>query len=176
MVAAVYAGTLAAALFATGSGSMASFSLNTTGVFSPPAAAVSSKAVTYDRGLVPVGSLINVRQQTDASGATTVELRVSGLKAGHNYGVHIHQKACGAKPDDAGKHYQNKPGTDAAHVNDKNEVWLDFKADAKGNGYAKAKHGWAFRKGEAGSVVIHSAPGTKGTRAACFTVPFDSAT
>ncbi|KOV71103.1 superoxide dismutase family protein [Streptomyces sp. MMG1121] len=174
MVSAVYAGALAAALFATGCGSTDVFSRNTDGVFAP-AGIAASQAVTYDQNLVPTGSSIHVRQRTEAGGATTVELRVAGVKAGHAYGVHIHQKACGANPKDAGMHYQNEPGMDAAHVNDKNEVWLDFKADADGNASVKAQHSWAFRKGEAGSVVIHSVQGTKGSRAACFTVPFDSA-
>jgi Cu-Zn family superoxide dismutase len=172
MVAAVYTGALAAALFATGTASTPGFTLDASGVFSPPSATVASKAVTYDQKLVPAGALINIRQQTKSGGATTVELRVAGLKAGHRYGAHIHQKACGAKADAAGKHYQDKTGTDAAHVNDKNEAWLDFKADANGIGHATARHDWAFRKGQAGSVVIHSEPGTKGARAACFTVPF----
>ncbi|WEO97678.1 superoxide dismutase family protein [Streptomyces sp. FXJ1.172] len=175
MVAAVYTGALAAALFATGSGSAPGFSLNTTGVFTPPATIVASKAVTYDQKLVPTGAMISVRQQTKPNGATTVELRVAGLRPGRQYGAHIHQKACGAKPDAAGKHYQDKAGTDPAHVNNKNEVWLDFKTDATGIGQATAQHAWAFRKGQAASVVIHSEPGTKGSRAACFTVPFGGA-
>ncbi|MGV4988003.1 superoxide dismutase family protein [Streptomyces sp. NRAIS4] len=175
MVAAVYAGALAAALFATGSGSAHDYSLERSGVFSPPTALVKSSAVTYDQDLVPAASWIRVSQHTDASGATTVELRVTGVKPGHLFGAHIHQKACGADPADAGKHYQNQPGTDTAHVNNKNEVWLDFKSGMAGTGRATATHTWAFRKGEASSVVIHSEPGTMGTRVACFTVPFGGA-
>ncbi|MEU9477884.1 superoxide dismutase family protein, partial [Streptomyces sp. NPDC048191] len=60
-------------------------------------------------------------------------------------------------------------------VNAKNEVWLDFKSDGAGMGRATATHTWAFRKGQASSVVIHSEPGTKGARVACFTVPFGGA-
>ncbi|MFI2199790.1 superoxide dismutase family protein [Streptomyces sp. NPDC020192] len=172
MVAAVYAGALAAALFATASPSAHGFMLETDGVFSPPAKNVAPQAVTYDQKLVPANSWISVRQRVQPTGATTVDLRVTGLKPNQQYGVHIHQKTCGADPAAAGKHYQDKAGTDAAHVNNKNEVWLDFKTDAKGNGSASATHSWAFRKGEAGSVVIHSQPGMKGARAACFSVPF----
>ncbi|MFB7506060.1 superoxide dismutase family protein, partial [Streptomyces broussonetiae] len=171
----VYAGALAAALFATGSASTPSFSLDTSGVFTPSAKSAASKALTYDQKLVPTGAMINVRQQSLPNGTTKIELRVAGLVPGHQYGAHIHQKACGVKPDDAGKHYQDKAGTDAAHVNNKNEVWLDFKTDAHGIGQATTQHGWAFRKGQAGSLVIHSQPGTKGSRAACFSVPFGGA-
>ncbi|MER6067490.1 superoxide dismutase family protein [Streptomyces sp. NPDC001817] len=173
MVAAIYAGTLAAALFATGSGSTAHGSwLETSGVFSVPSTSSTSKAVAYDRDLVPAGARIKVRQFTSANGATTVELRVTGVKPNHLFGVHVHQKACAADPKAAGMHYQNAPGTDAAHTTKDNEIWLDFKSSARGTGSAVAKHSWAFRKGEAGSVVIHSEPGTKGARVACFSVPF----
>ncbi|MGW7818061.1 superoxide dismutase family protein [Streptomyces puniciscabiei] len=176
MVAAIYAGTLAAALFATGTGSTAHGGswLNTFGVFSAPNASHTSKAVAYDQGLVPAGSRIQIRQLTKPNGVTTVELRVAGVKPNHLFGVHVHQKACGADPAAAGMHYQNQPGMDAAHTTKDNEIWLDFKSDARGKGTAVAQHSWAVRKGEAGSVVIHSEPGTKGARVACFTVPFRS--
>ncbi|GHD98313.1 superoxide dismutase family protein [Streptomyces alanosinicus] len=173
MVAAVYAGALAAALFATGSATAPGVSsLETVGEFAPPNASVSSKAVTYNQSLVPSGTWIRVRQQTQRNGATTVQVRVTGIKAGHLFGVHVHQKACGADPAAAGSHYQDKAGTDSTHVNAANEVWLDFKSDSHGGGMATAQHTWTFRKGEASSVVIHSEPGMKGSRVACFTVPF----
>jgi Cu-Zn family superoxide dismutase len=176
MVAAVYAGALAAALFATGTPSTAhGYSVETYGVFSAPAGSAKPMAVTYDRKLVPSGALVQVRQKTAANGATTVELRVAGVKPNHHFGVHVHQKACGADPAAAGKHYQNKPGTDAAHMTKDNEIWLDFKSNANGIGSASAKHAWSFRKGEAGSVLIHDEPGMKGARVACVTVPFRSA-
>ncbi|MQY32825.1 hypothetical protein SRB17_07840 [Streptomyces sp. RB17] len=173
VAAAISAGTLAAVLFATGTGSAPHAStLENYGVFSAPAASGKSSAVAYDRALVPAGALIQVRQITGANGVTTVQLRVAGVKPNHLFGVHIHQKACGADPAAAGKHYQNHPGTDASHTTKDNEVWLDFKSNANGIGSAGAKHAWAFRKGQAGSVVIHNEPGLKGSRVACFTVPF----
>ncbi|MEV6111601.1 superoxide dismutase family protein [Streptomyces sp. NPDC052109] len=175
MVAAVYAGALAAALLASGSGSAHDFSLERVGVFAPPTPLVKSSAVTYDRNLVPASSWIRVRQHTERNGTTTVDLHLAGVRPDHVFGVHIHQKACGTDPAAAGKHYQNKPGTSTHHVNDKNEVWLDFKSDGAGMGHASSKHTWAFRKGQASSVVIHSEPGMKGARVACFTVPFGGA-
>ncbi|MEV5876765.1 superoxide dismutase family protein [Streptomyces sp. NPDC052101] len=178
MVAAVYAGALAAALFASGSASTPGLSVEALGQFVPPAAFASSHAyasshaVTYNQSLVPEGAWIRVRQHTERSGATTVLMRVVGVKPGHAFGVHVHQKACGADPAAAGSHYQDKVGMDADHVNAQNEVWLDFQSDSRGSGTATAQHEWTFRKGEAASVVIHSEPGTKGSRVACFTVPF----
>ncbi|MFI7315583.1 superoxide dismutase family protein [Streptomyces venezuelae] len=145
--------------------------------FAPPAAFIPSPAVTYDTALVPAASWIEVVQRGAEGGDTTVTLRVKGMKAGHAYGVHVHQKPCAAKPEAAGGHYQHRvdpvqPSKDPAYVNAKNEVWLDFTAGTDGSGKATARHGWGFRPGEAASVVLHDEPGGAGDRAACFTVPF----
>ncbi|WP_436842805.1 superoxide dismutase family protein [Streptomyces venezuelae] len=145
--------------------------------FAPPAAFIPSPAVTYDTALVPAASWIEVEQRSVEGGATTVTLKVKGVKAGHAYGVHVHQKPCAAKPEAAGGHYQHRvdpvqPSKDPAYVNAENEVWLDFTARADGSGSATARHDWGFRPGEAASVVLHDEPGGAGDRAACFTVPF----
>lgn len=175
MVAGLCAGAVAAAVLAAGTGGAHDCSTRTEGRFVAPAASARSAALTYDRKLVPVGSWIEVRRHTADDGATTVGLRVSGLVPGHEYGVHVHQKPCGADPAAAGGHYQNVPSTDPAAANPRNEVWLDFTARRDGSGEAGARHRWAFRPGEAGSVVIHDMPGTKGSRVACLTVPFGGA-
>ncbi|MEU5341434.1 superoxide dismutase family protein [Streptomyces sp. NPDC020766] len=148
------------------------YSMRTDARFAPPGAFVPSAAVTYDMRLVPAGARIEVGQRSAERGATTVKLRVTGLKAGHEYGAHVHRKPCGADPAAAGGHYQHRPSTDPADVNAGNEVWLDFTADSRGAGGASARHDWNFRFGEAASVVLHSAPGSSGARLACFSVPF----
>ncbi|MET7679710.1 superoxide dismutase family protein [Streptomyces sp. NPDC005423] len=178
MVAVTGVGAVVAALLAggaAGSGGGAApdgYWMRTDGRFAPPSAFVPSAAVTYDMDLVPAGAWVQVSQHTGAGGATTVELRVRGLRPGHAYGVHVHQKPCGADPAAAGPHYQHRPSKNPADVTAANEVWLDFTADGHGSGGASARHGWGFRRGEASSVVIHDMPGTKGARSACFTVPF----
>ncbi|MCI3270017.1 superoxide dismutase family protein [Streptomyces cylindrosporus] len=172
MVAGICAGAVAAAVLAAGTGGAHGYWMRTDARFAPPSALVPSAAVTYDMALVPAAAWIEVSQRTEESGATTVKLRVDGLKPGHEYGVHVHQKPCAADPAAAGGHYQHEKGTDEAHVNAANEVWLDFTADDHGAGAASARHDWGFRQGEASSVVIHDMPGTHGTRVACFTVPF----
>ncbi|MEU7579016.1 superoxide dismutase family protein [Streptomyces sp. NPDC041068] len=146
--------------------------------FAPPMALIPSPAVTYDMGLVPAASWIQVEQRSDAAG-TTVTARVRGLRPGHAYGVHVHRKPCGATPDAAGGHYQHRvdpvrPSKDPAYLNSDNEVWLDFTAAADGSGSAWAHHRWGFRPGEAASVVLHREQGGAGDRVACFTVPFGS--
>lgn len=147
--------------------------MRTAARFAPPTAFVPSAAVTYDMDLVPAAAWIEVRQRTEARGATTVGLRVTGMRPGHEYGVHVHRKPCGTDPADAGGHYQHRPSADPADAaTPDNEVWLDFTADGSGAGKASAGHSWGFRIGEAASVVLHDRPGNSGARAACFTVPF----
>ncbi|WP_151480681.1 superoxide dismutase family protein [Streptomyces albicerus] len=148
------------------------YRMRTEGRFAPPGSLIPSAAVTYDTKLVPAGSWIEVTQRGAAGGGMTVTLRVTGLKPGHVYGAHVHQKPCGADPADSGGHYQHRPSSDPADANADNEVWLDFTADAYGAGAASAYHDWNFRRGEAASVVLHSEPGNFGARLACFTVPF----
>ncbi|MDO0932762.1 superoxide dismutase family protein [Streptomyces sp. DG2A-72] len=173
MVAGICAGAVAAAVLAAGSGAAEYCSVQKDGRFVPPSAHVATDAVTYDMALVPAGSWIEVRQLTEEkTGKTTVRLWVKGMKPGHAYGVHVHQKPCAADPAAAGGHYQNKVSTDPADVNAENEVWLDFTAGQNGSGRASAYHDWGFREGEASSVVIHDVPGPSGGRVACFTVPF----
>lgn len=135
-----------------------------------------SPALTYDRQLVPPGARIEVTQRHERSG-TRVALRVRGLKPGHAYGVHVHQKPCGTDPAAAGGHYQHRPdpvqpSKNPAYVNPANEVWLDFTARPDGSGKAAAVHSWGFRPGGASSVVLHREQGGAGDRVACFTVPF----
>ncbi|NEB02559.1 superoxide dismutase family protein [Streptomyces sp. SID13726] len=172
MVAGICASALAAAVLATGPSGPDGYWMRTDARFAPPTALLPSAAVTYDMDLVPAAAWIEVSQRTEEQGATTVRLRVAGLRPGHAYGVHVHQKPCAADPAAAGGHYQHRPSTDPADVNADNEVWLDFTADDDGAGEASARHGWGFRRGEASSVVVHDMPGTHGTRVACFTVPF----
>ncbi|WP_307671365.1 superoxide dismutase family protein [Streptomyces sp. V2I9] len=138
------------------------------GVFSPPGSFVPSDALTYDTRLVPAGARVEITEFTDPSG-TRVEARLQGLPPGHAYGMHVHTSPCGADPAAAGPHYQHRPAASADPVN---EVWLDFRADEDGDGYAEARHAWGFREGGARSVIIHDRQGGAGERAACFTVPF----
>lgn len=178
MIAGTFAGVLAAGMLAGGGAvdTADGYWMRAAATFAPPSAFIESPAVTYEPGLVPAGSGITVRQSGDERGMT-VTLAVSGLRPGHAYGAHVHQKPCGTAPTDAGGHYQHRvdpvqPSTDPAYVNPDNEVWLDFTADATGSGRAAAWHNWHFRPGEAASVVLHGEHGGAGARLACFTVPF----
>ncbi|MCT2590226.1 superoxide dismutase family protein [Streptomyces sp. N2-109] len=152
--------------------------------FAPPQAFVPSSALTYDQELVPAGAHITVRQRVDGEG-TTVGLAVRGLAPDHAFGVHVHTEPCGPRPQDSGPHYRHvkapdQPSADPEYANPENEVWLDFRTDGRGDGGSSVSHSWDFRRGEAGSVVLHehavsTEPGEAGTAGApvgCFTVPF----
>lgn len=151
--------------------------------FAPPAKSGKQPAgITYDTALVPTGATAVVSTST-TGGRTQVRLSVKKLRPDHKFGAHVHTRPCGAKPADAGPHYQNRkdpvsPSVDPAFANPENEVWLDFVTDAKGNGDAVAVLDWTFRPGGAHSVVIHAQPtsthaghaGTAGERLACIAV------
>lgn len=159
-----------------GSVSAPFYEMRVAGRFALPTTSMYAWTVTYDKELVPVGSQIEI-DQTGRPNDMAVTLRVKGMKAGHAYGAHVHQKPCGVDPAASGGHYQHRqdpvqPSEDPAYMNPDNEVWLDFTAGADGSGTATARHDWEFRAGEARSVVLHREQGGAGERVACFTVPF----
>ncbi|MYW65428.1 superoxide dismutase family protein [Streptomyces sp. SID8379] len=175
MVAGMVTGALAAAVLAAGGGSASAadcYWLRVEGRFAPPTAFVPSSAVTYDMGLVPAAASVRVEQRGDEAGMT-VTLEVAGLVPGRAYGAHVHEKPCGADPEAAGGHYRHVRDPERADAG--NEVWLDFTADASGDGRAAVRKAWGLRAGGAGSVVLHDVPGGAGARIACFTVPFAGA-
>ncbi|MGP3971200.1 superoxide dismutase family protein [Streptomyces sp. 6N223] len=178
---ALAAGGGAAAVQGAGEGH-AAHGLRMGGQFEAPSGGGVLQAVTYDEELVPAGARIGVGQRV-TNGTMVVSVAVEGVEPGHAFGVHVHTAPCTADPDDAGGHYQHRPGEEPWRANPRNEVWLDLTADASGRGAEEARHGWVFREGEARSVVLHEhatavgghhggTPGDAGERVACFTVPF----
>lgn len=146
---------------------------------------VKGPLVSYDPALIPGGATARVHAVATSSGATVFTLHVKGLAPGHAYGAHVHVRACGALPADAGPHYQDQvaPAGQSANplfANPSNEVWLDLTTDDKGNGSAHARVGWQARDGGANSVVLHAmktstgqtTSGVAGPRVGCLTVAF----
>lgn len=144
-------------------------------------------ASTYDPALVPVGAQAAVAAYTWPFGTTTV-LAVTGLVPRRTYGAHVHVNSCGADPADAGPHVQFvedpvQPSVDPRYANPRNEIWLDFRTDANGVGYAVSTVYWPITAKDAGAVVIHEHrtgrgrghAGMAGARLACLTVPFGQA-
>jgi superoxide dismutase, Cu-Zn family len=156
-------------------------SLVAAGTFQPYRA--GSRAITYDPAVVPPGARARIAITRTATGLV-VRLTVAGMVPRRPYGAHLHTRPCGATPDAAGPHYQNRhdpktPSVDPSYANETNEVWLDFLADAAGAGTAVSQENWAFDpKAPPRSLVIHAettrtgmgVAGTAGARAACLSL------
>ncbi|WP_171169097.1 superoxide dismutase family protein [Streptomyces sp. I05A-00742] len=146
---------------------------------------VRDGAVTYDPDAVPEGARVQVVERETSGGGTRFELRLRGLPGNRTFGAHVHREACGSEPEDAGPHYQHvkdpvQPSVDPAYANPRNEAWLDFTTDRRGDARVEATVTWRVRPGEARSMVLHEhatetargRAGMAGERLACVTVPF----
>ncbi|WP_234365355.1 superoxide dismutase family protein [Streptomyces sp. RTd22] len=180
--------------------------------FRPASAAQGDRgAVTYDSALVPTTAVALVAELRITHGkwhgqmrdhdmreqqgerekhgmpprGTFVFLALRGVDPDHHFGIHVHTRSCGTKPDSSGPHYQNmedpeQPSTNPKYANPRNEMWLDLTTNSRGDGRAKSLVKWHFRPGEARSVVIHEhgtathmgRAGVAGDRVACINVPF----
>ena len=96
-----------------------------------------------------------------ADGKTIVKVEVTGLVPGTTYPVHVHAAPCDVGAADG--HFQFQPG---GAVDDHNELWPGFTANAAGAG---SGHAMADRTagGTAVSVVIHSPDRTPAPKVAC---------
>jgi Cu-Zn family superoxide dismutase len=143
-----------------------------------------AQAVTYNRRLVPVGARVKITV-VSRGGVTTTRLTVHGLVPDRAYGAHAHTKRCGPNPKDAGPHYQNvpdpvQPSVNPRYANPRNEIWLDFTTDARGNATAVSTVPWRFTVRHAHSVVVHTMhthtgpghAGDAGARLGCVNVDF----
>ena len=142
----------------------------------------ATPAVTYDTRAVPEGATARLAV-TDTTHGVRVRLKVTGLVPGRSYGAHLHADPCTDKPAGAGPHYQQRidpvqPSTDPRYANPRNEIWLDFTADAAGTGRASSAQRWHLDGSRPPwSMVLHAerthtAPGqagTAGARVACLT-------
>ncbi|MGJ6960473.1 superoxide dismutase family protein [Streptosporangium sp. G11] len=142
------------------------------GTFVSPAPRAS--AIVYDARLVPAGASARVTVESGAVLATAT-VTVRSMLPGRTYGAHLHVNPCGFKPDDAGPHYQHLH----THANAKNEFWLDFTTDARGDAGVTITQDWALVPGRLPrSLVIHAEPtrtagaevGAAGPRVACVTL------
>jgi superoxide dismutase, Cu-Zn family len=144
-----------------------------------------STAITYDSAVVPPGATAQVAITTTPA-IMTVRLSAARLIPRRAYGAHLHTQPCTAVPAEAGPHYQHEHDPDAAaspdpaFANPRNEVWLDFTADAAGAATVASEVRWSFPPGDAArSLVIHAqrtataagVAGTAGPRVACLTLP-----
>jgi superoxide dismutase, Cu-Zn family len=142
-------------------------------------------ATTYQPHLVPRGASADVFSTSSPGPGTRTVLTVRGLVPNRGYGAHVHTKRCGASGDAAGPHFQFRPdpvqpSTDPKYANPRNEIWLDFTTNARGNAVGTSRVTWQFGNRHAYSVVIHEThthtgpghAGTAGARLACINVAF----
>jgi superoxide dismutase, Cu-Zn family len=169
-------------------GRAAPASLIGSGTFSLPDP--TSKAITYNTALVPVDAAIlaSIGPSGGDYSQTVATMAVAGLLPNRGYAVHAHTKPCGTTGTDAGPHYQNhldpaatpqKPSTDPFYANPRNEIWLDVRTNAAGEGTSRTTVPFAFTDRMPGSIVIHEAmstatgpgqAGQAGARIACLTL------
>lgn len=121
---------------------------------------------TPPAGTMPAGRAQLVRVP---SGRTMLTVHVTGLAAGHTYGVHLHEGSCSA----VAAHYKHSA---TGLTTPPNELWASsdpanaqagITANAAGNATGRGVAAWIARS-TAGSVVIHTGSTTAGgPRLAC---------
>ncbi|WP_431899662.1 superoxide dismutase family protein [Nonomuraea sp. bgisy101] len=129
-----------------------------------------TSAIVYDTKLAPSGAQASVTVES-ADGQTRTSFVAEGLLPDRKYGVHLHTKPCGLKPDDSGPHFQHAHASPSAT----NEVWLDITTDRSGAATSAARNPWALTPDRVPhSLVIHASAtatdGTAGARVACLTL------
>lgn len=108
-----------------------------------------------------IGKASMKRLHTGGNETTIVDLHVEGLHPNEKYPTHVHNLPCVEKG--GGGHYQHEKG---GKVDDVNEIWLTFTANASGSGSSQAEHGHVARP-DAQSIVIHDSTPDK-ARIACI--------
>jgi len=114
----------------------------------------NSQAITCNTALVPVdaGILASIEPAGGWDRSQTVAtLTVTGLLPNRGYAVHAHTNPCGAT---------QHPSTDPHYANPRNEIWLDVRTDANGEGISRTTVPFIFTNRAPGSLVIHEAQST----------------
>jgi Cu-Zn family superoxide dismutase len=142
--------------------------LSGSGTFTAPDPA--SKAITYNPSLAPPDAAVLASVTPAGYNPRTVStLVVAGLLPNRSYAAHAHTNACGRTGEDAGPHYQNhvdpaaRPqaaSTNPQYVNPRNEIWLDIRTDAAGEGTSQTSVPFGFTDRRPGSIVLHEATAT----------------
>ena len=125
----------------------------------------TSKAITYDPDLAPIGAAMTATIVPTSEGSRA-QLTVLGLLPDRGYAVYAYDKACGATADAAGERFQDQPdpeatssapSTDPRYANPENEIWLDVRTDDAGVGTAATTIPFVLTNHVPGSLVVHAA-------------------
>lgn len=124
----------------------------------------TSRAITYDSDLAPIGAAMTATV-IPASEGSTAQLTVLGLLPDRGYMVYAYDKACGATPGAAGSRFQKHldpaatsatPSTDPRYVNPDNEIWLDVQTDDAGTGTSATTIPFVLTDRVPHSIVVHN--------------------
>jgi superoxide dismutase, Cu-Zn family len=143
----------------------------------------TSKAITYDPTLAPIGAAITATIIPTSEGSAA-EFTVLGLVPDREYAVAAHTKACGATASAAGPRFQHQldPAAASAQPEDTsadNEISLKVSTDAAGAGTSRTTVPFTLTDRIPGSIVVYGGtPNTKassqavdtGARIACLTL------
>ncbi len=142
----------------------------------------TSRAITYDPDLAPVGAALTAAVIPTSEGSTA-ELTVFGLLPNRGYAVYAYTKACGATADAAGAPFQNRPdprtlSTNPDDANRDNEIALAVQTDTAGAGTSHTRVPFTLTDRAPGSIVVHDEvaptaagkPPTTGNPIACLTL------
>jgi Cu-Zn family superoxide dismutase len=160
--------------------------LSGSGTFTSPDPA--SKAITYNPTLAPVDAAVLASVIPSGYGYSRTEatLVVAGLLPNRSYAAHAHTNSCGITGEGAGPYYQNRidpaakpPSTSPRYANPRNEIWLDLRTDASGQGTSQTAVPFGFTDRRPASIVLHEATvtgtapgqaGEAGSPIACVTL------
>lgn len=147
----------------------------------------TSRAITYDPDLAPIGAGMTATVIPTSEGSTA-QLTVLGLLPDRGYTVYAYDKACGATPGAAGAPFQDHldpaatsatPSTDSRYVNPGNEIWLELQTDDAGTGTSATTVPFVLTDRVPHSFVLHDRTHTPkdssqaadiGARIACLTL------
>lgn len=147
----------------------------------------TSKAITYDTDLAPIGAAMTGTVIPTSEGSMA-QLTVFGLLPNRGYAVYAYANACGASAGAAGRRFQNhldptatsqNPSSDPRYANPDNEIWLDVRTDIAGTGTSHTTVPYTLSDRVPGSLVVHdvvqtpagpSEPRKAGDRIACLTL------
>ena len=147
----------------------------------------TSKAITYDPDLAPIGAAMTATIIPTSEGSRA-QLTVLGLLPDRGYAVYAHDKTCGTTTSAAGERFQihrdpaatsAAPSTDPNYANPDNEIWLDVRTDDAGTGTSATTIPFVLTDRVPGSLVVyagmHTPPnpaqaGNVGAPIACLTL------
>ncbi|MGH3694435.1 MAG: hypothetical protein ACRDRX_10710 [Pseudonocardiaceae bacterium] len=129
----------------------------------------TSKAITYDPRLAPIGAAMTATIIPTSEGSTA-ELTVLGLVPNRSYAVSAHTKACGTNANTAGTRFHFSPdpaprapttSSDPELAEPEGEISLQVRTDAAGTGTSRIALPFTLTDRVPGSMVVSD--GTPGT-------------